>query len=65
MRTIVECQQQILARMARVLGITVDYLINGEVETNETINQVVLLLRQLSPEFQQVVLEQIKILNKL
>jgi len=50
----------ILSEMTRVLGTTIDYLLNGEKEENETINQVVQIMEGLSPELQKVALEQIK-----
>ena len=55
----------VLAGMAVALETTVDYLLNGEIEKNETINQALLILQQLSPELQKVALEQINILNRL
>ncbi|SDB45164.1 Helix-turn-helix domain-containing protein [Pseudobutyrivibrio sp. YE44] len=55
----------ILAGMAIALETTVDYLLNGDVETNETINRAVILLQQLSPELQKVALEQIRILFQI
>jgi len=55
----------VLAGMAVALETTVDYLLNGETEKNETINQAVWFLQQLSPELQKVALEQIKILHRL
>lgn len=53
----------VLAGMAVALETTVDYLLNGETEKNETINQALLILQQLSPELQKVALEQINILK--
>ena len=53
----------ILSEMARVLGTTIDYLLNGEKEENETINQVVQIMEVLSPELQQLALEQVKLLG--
>lgn len=55
----------VLAGMAVALETTVDYLLNGELEKNETINQALLILQQLSPALQKVALEQIKSLTKL
>ena len=55
----------VLAGMTVALETTVDYLLNGEIEKNETINQALLILQQLSPELQKVALEQINILNRL
>ena len=53
----------ILSEMARVLETSIDYLLNGEKEENETINQVVQIMEGLSPELQKVALEQIKLLK--
>ena len=53
----------ILSEMARVLGTTIDYLLNGEKEENETINQVMQIMEVLSPELQQLALEQVKLLG--
>ncbi|SEA94643.1 hypothetical protein SAMN02910384_02805 [Pseudobutyrivibrio sp. ACV-2] len=50
----------VLAGMAVALETIVDYLLNGEIEKNETINQALLILQQLSPELQKVALEQMK-----
>ena len=50
----------ILSEMTRVLGTTIDYLLNGEKEENKTINQVVQIMEVLSPELQKVALELIK-----
>lgn len=50
----------IIVEMARVLSTTVDYLLNGEKEENETINHVVHIMEILSPELQKVALELIK-----
>ena len=55
----------ILSEMARVLGTTIDYLLNGEKEENEAINQVVQIMEELSPELQKVALEQIKLLKNI
>ena len=55
----------ILVDMARVLGTTVGYLLNGEKEENEVINQAVAIMEGLSPELQQLALEQIKLLTRL
>lgn len=41
----------ILSEMARVLETSIDYLLNGEKEENETINQVVQIMEEQSPEF--------------
>ena len=53
----------ILSEMARVLETSIYYLLNGEKEENETINQVVQIMEGLSPELQKVALEQIKLLK--
>ena len=53
----------ILSEMARVLETSIDYLLNGEKEQNETINQVVQIMEEQSPELQKVALEQIKLLK--
>ena len=55
----------ILSEMARVLGTTIDYLLNGEKEENETINQVVHIMEVFSPELQQLALGQVKLLGLL
>ena len=55
----------ILSEMARVLGTTIDYLLNGEKEENEAIKQAVAIMERLSPELQSVALEQIRLLLKL
>ena len=55
----------ILVEMAKVLGTTVDFLLNGEKEENEVINQAVAIMEGLSPELQQLALEQIKLLTRL
>ena len=50
---------------ARVLGTSIDYLLNGEKEGNETINLVVHIMEVFSPELQKVALEQIKLLKNI
>lgn len=55
----------VLAGMAVALETTVDYLLNGGTETNETLNQAMVLLQQLSPELQMIALEQIRVLTRL
>ncbi len=52
----------ILSEIARVLGTTIDYLLNGEKEENETINQMVQIMEELSPELQKVALAQVRVL---
>ena len=55
----------ILSEMARVQGTSIDYLLNGEKEENETINQVVQIMEVLSPELQKVALAQVRVLSRL
>ncbi len=57
-----ELRADILSEMARVLGTTIDYLLNGEKKENETINQVVQIMEELSPELQKVALAQVRVL---
>lgn len=52
----------LFSRILKALLLSIDYLLNGEKEENETINQVVQVMEGLSPELQKVALAQVRVL---
>ena len=51
--------------MAQVLGTTTDYLLNGTLNSNATVDQAHELLKCLTPEHQMLALEHIKLLVEM